>query len=499
MKYNFFYDETEHSRKINLKTVTAENYYDNFVAVIVGWDAEKESALSERYKAFETKYEYRKSKNELKSTTLKQEQFCNGFASLNKSNIEFLTDFFSLFSEDIFIYFAVFSKIEYVISQIFDEYKNSAFCNMDALKYSIVKAILLYRPQEVIECAFNSPEKLVDSLATFFKERIEKNQENPTLKSSETQAFEEALIILSDAQAPKDINWNYDIAFIGFQKYLAEKDISDYSLIIDKEGEETKESNTLSAAKHIGLINCSEMNSKKSAGVRMADMLAGVISKLLKALTTALRYESGKDALTKHILPKEWFVLNADQLALYKKLNLIICELNDAWYKSFAGRYSDNLIVFISLLKFMDQFPSTKTIKNVEMQGEYFNSYCCEQLSSYFGRLRNNISVEVIPDNDSDFFYNQRGAKIYYDISKQPWIEFKDGSCRHFVLSVGFDKNKIPLITVQKEKNIECLRIPTELSDWACTVVGMANLGMNLFPSEVLFGIKDGKYYADIL
>ena len=36
MKYIFFYDETEHSRKINYETVTANNYYDNFITGIVG-------------------------------------------------------------------------------------------------------------------------------------------------------------------------------------------------------------------------------------------------------------------------------------------------------------------------------------------------------------------------------------------------------------------------------------------------------------------------------
>lgn len=42
MKYIFFYDETEHSRKINYETVTANNYYDNFITGIVGWKAEDE-------------------------------------------------------------------------------------------------------------------------------------------------------------------------------------------------------------------------------------------------------------------------------------------------------------------------------------------------------------------------------------------------------------------------------------------------------------------------
>ena len=46
--FNFYYDETEHSRKINYKTVSAENYYDNFVTMIVGWPVENKAIL-QRY------------------------------------------------------------------------------------------------------------------------------------------------------------------------------------------------------------------------------------------------------------------------------------------------------------------------------------------------------------------------------------------------------------------------------------------------------------------
>lgn len=52
MKYIFFYDETEHSRKINYETVTANNYYDNFITGIVGWKAEEDESISDRYLAF---------------------------------------------------------------------------------------------------------------------------------------------------------------------------------------------------------------------------------------------------------------------------------------------------------------------------------------------------------------------------------------------------------------------------------------------------------------
>lgn len=74
MKYYFFYDETEHNRKINYTTVTANNYYDNFTTAIVGWNEGNEVKICKRYHDFETKYEGRKVNGELKSTTMKQKR-----------------------------------------------------------------------------------------------------------------------------------------------------------------------------------------------------------------------------------------------------------------------------------------------------------------------------------------------------------------------------------------------------------------------------------------
>jgi hypothetical protein len=93
-KHNFYYDESEHSRKINHNAITAHNYYDNFIAVVVGWHSKNETELFGRNAAFEEKYKHRKSKGELKSTTIKQGQFKNGFASLNNANIDLSEDFF---------------------------------------------------------------------------------------------------------------------------------------------------------------------------------------------------------------------------------------------------------------------------------------------------------------------------------------------------------------------------------------------------------------------
>ncbi|MGL5352244.1 MAG: hypothetical protein ACRDA5_02845, partial [Clostridium sp.] len=248
-KYHFYYDESEHSRKINLKTVTAENYYDNFIAVVVGWKVENENTIFEKYANFEEKYNDRKSKGELKSQIFKQSQLENGFASMNKSNICFLADLLSLFDSDIEVYFAVISKIEFIISQLFDGYRNNFSYDMDNMKYSIVKVILVYQPKEIIEGVFENTGELVAILKDFFGDRIQQNKVNLSLKQRETQSFEEILKVLNDIQKVNTIEWDYEMAFSGFKKYLVEREINDVKLVIDKEGGSSK---TLNAAKEIG-------------------------------------------------------------------------------------------------------------------------------------------------------------------------------------------------------------------------------------------------------
>ena len=164
MKHVFFYDETEHSRKINYETVTATNYHDNFITGIVGWKIEENKYVSDRYVAFESKYDYRKKDGELKSQTMKTKDFRLGFASLNSHTIGFYEDLISLFDKKVIIYFSVSSKIEYIISQLFINYHNSVLVNIDFMKYSIIKAINVYQPKKVIEAIYKEPKLFVKEL-----------------------------------------------------------------------------------------------------------------------------------------------------------------------------------------------------------------------------------------------------------------------------------------------------------------------------------------------
>ena len=451
---------------------------------------------------FENKYADRKDRNgELKSTTLKQKKFEYGFASLDKGNTQFIMDFLSIFDESTKLYFSVASKIEYLILQLFIGYQNNLIIDADEVKYSITKALVVYRPQNVIKSIYDNPEGFVEELKRFFRERIECNSLNIKLKDKENKAFENILYILNDISAIPELQWDYHMPFSGFMKYLQEEQIKNYALVLDKEGEQNEVSRTMQAACEMGLSNVTEENSKDNYGLRMADMMAGIISKLLKSLCDALHYHSVEEGTQKKLLDKKWFQLNEVQLKLYKKLYKIICEWDNVWYKSYAGIYSDDLVCFIGLLGYMAHFENKEQIINekLEMQGEYFNGYVCRQLSDYFNRRRSKLPIDLIEKNDDEYFLNRRGAKVYFDITKQPILQITEGSQTEMVLSVGMDKSGSPLITLSNEGNPICYRLPEELSDWALMVIGMANVGENLFPSQVVFTKDKNRYFADIL
>ncbi len=496
-RYNFYYDESEHSRKINLKTITASNYYDNFVAVVVGWRSEYETDLFSRYTAFEEKYKYRQSKGELKSTTIHQSQLEHGFASLNNNNVRLLEDFLALFSEKTLIYYAVISKIEYIIRQLFEDYDNSFLVDMDAMKYSIIKAVVTYQPADILNGFYENTGELVTLLKKFFIAQIEKDKANETLKQKEIEQFNQILMLLKDVSTIKTISWNYNISFYGFKKYLAERSIDDYSLVIDKEGEN---GNTAKAAEHECLATISVADSLTSCGIRMADMLAGLISKLLKALHNALSYTSEEEQISKKILNNSWFVISEEQLSLYKSLHNVAVDLNKSWYKAFSGIYSDDLIVLIALLNFMNRFESIEAIKSdIAMQSEYFNAYACACLSDYYKQMHNKLPMDPVDRTSKDYFLNQRGAKVYFDINKQPLLEITKDLIVCDVLAVGCNHEMIPLITIAEADNVKCYRLPNELSEWAMTIIGFANMGENLFPSKVVFSRIKDRLYADIL
>ena len=382
-RFHFFYDESEHSREIGLKTISADNYYDNFVSVIVGWNEEKNAEIEEAYLAFEEKYKDRKHDGELKSTTIKKRQLKYGFASLDKNNTEFLSDLLSLFSDSILVYYSSHSKIEYIINQLFCNYPSNSILDKNALIYTIVKALVINKPQEVQKAIYKLPDNFVKSLKHFFQSKIAIDKGNIELKAIEINAFEQALIIIDTVQVPNTIEWDYAPPFIGFKDYLKARRIKDYTLTIDREGDEQK---TVSAARNAGIVNATESISTETIGIRMADMLAGVISKMMKTLAQSL-HSSG---IRKTLLIEKWFKLNSDQFALYKKFYHIIVEHKDYFFKAVASIYADDILALYALLDYMNHFEKANELEEgIELRGEDYNAHVCNALEYYFKKLRN--------------------------------------------------------------------------------------------------------------
>ena len=52
----FFYDESEHSRKLTKETLLAENFREHFVASIIGILQSEKEKVEKEYSLFEEKY-----------------------------------------------------------------------------------------------------------------------------------------------------------------------------------------------------------------------------------------------------------------------------------------------------------------------------------------------------------------------------------------------------------------------------------------------------------
>ena len=105
-----------------------------------------------------------------------------------------------------------------------------------------------------------------------------------------------------------------------------------------------------------------------------------------------------------------------------------------------------------------------------------------------------------------DFIINDRGAKIYFDISKHEKLyipeissDEENGKIYH-VLSVGIHKSGSAMITIQEKGHVKAYRLPIELTNWAIDLTALSHeKEINYFPGDVEFGKLLDRFYAEIL
>ena len=152
----FFFDESFHSRKINKQTIEDKEFFDNYVMTGIGCLRKDLYENEILYKQFEEKFKEKFSINEndeLKSKIVKKEQYKYGIKSFNKKSLELYKDFWKLMNQSDYIYYiCAISKLEYILTQF--SYNIWGIRDYSSFVYSIVKAVNVYRPKEVLKALF---------------------------------------------------------------------------------------------------------------------------------------------------------------------------------------------------------------------------------------------------------------------------------------------------------------------------------------------------------
>ncbi len=498
MEYSFFYDESEHSRRLTKDALAADNFAENFVASIVGYSEFISFDVKNDYLAFEEKYKKAFTIiGELKSTVIRPKKYVSGLCSFRKEDLCFISDLLDIIiNHDLFLYICVFNKVEYIIIQLLNSYKNSLLVDADSLKYSITKLVSLYRPQNVYESVYRNDDSFIYELKEFLNEIKNENQKEQK-REMETSAIDQALILLEDSSAEFSIDWNYKMAFWGFKNYLSETNINHYWLIIDREGD----GKTLKSAQSEGLKNCQEGDSVNNEGLRITDFVVGIVSSFLKAIQNSFEPGSTKETEKLLFLKKRWFRIKQEHLDIYKKLKVLIIDQHKTWYKTYCGCYSDNFLYLICILNYFNSFDDIEQYNKstAEQHQINLNSLAVQALNDRFELMKNKLPIEATKIDEEGAYYNQKGAKCYINYRKHKILCINNQSKKYTVLSVGFfGKMEKACITILDNNTPTCYLLPDELMEWAFSVVAIANCGENLFPSIVKFGIMQGRFYADI-
>lgn len=278
-----------------------------------------------------------------------------------------------------------------------------------------------------------------------------------------------------------DYQWEYYSPLAGFGLYLSEhNEIDSCTLIIDQE------ENTRAAAERLGFDGVREADSSECFGVRMADMLAGIVAKLMKAIRDELTYQSREDEIIKNLFDAEWFNLNDERLELYKKLYRVLIQYDQCWYKVYGSGFSDDLVVLIALLKYFNRFDSAAQLHEISANNtERFNTLCCCSLSEHFQVLSDDLLHTGDLSDPKNLFH--------------PRLRITDRPRTYRVLDVMFADYGSPMALVSENGCETACLLPADLAGWVGMVLSNVVFKDILFPGKVRFQYFEGRFRADFL
>ncbi|AIQ55695.1 hypothetical protein [Paenibacillus borealis] len=407
MGMNFYFDESFHDRKITYKNgkvnIHKDDACDSYVAVFIGGDINICHKLEKKYSLFEETQKRMfglNQEHELKGITIGKKNFKYGLASFNKDAVCFYKEYFSMFSEEVYVQMNILSKTAQVIETIFSEANFSrGMFNKKEFLYSVTKALNNYRFNDILirlfdeKGSFNN-KKLVDSFIRNLK-LIIKLSNNSTKKRLERDAYNNLIVMLNEVKGELNTStkylFDYEYIFDNFNSYNTENLLvyKQMDLFIDKEVSILK---TASENKKYGSVTSCE--STECWGVRISDILSNFIGRMVKALSEDLKEPpihnknvlNSYDFKTKKLLNTEWFKLNEKQFNLYKVINDVFKIRKNAMYTSYFFDYE---LLFSEILGYFGEYVSYEKYQNysIEEHAELFNTTCCRAIAERYNSL----------------------------------------------------------------------------------------------------------------
>ena len=284
--YNFYFDETYHTRKITYRNgkLNLDNDKDFYVGCYIG--AKDWEPLQNQLLSFETRQKQKlgiSPDKELKSTSLiNSNKITYGLHSLNSYAIDFYTELFEILKGNIKIHLYIMNKYEFLFHNIFPNpkffrdrgviYKNFMYC--------LTKFVVLH-PQYKICDVLLSPQKDRQKrrqIITILKKHLRKI-ENIQKKQKEKETISLLVNIFHAIpfhfRCAETIDWDYRASPALFEEFLFEQNIGLKNLYIDNEAK------TVEAARAQFEDSVFAVQSEDNIQIRVCDWIACLISRIV--------------------------------------------------------------------------------------------------------------------------------------------------------------------------------------------------------------------------
>lgn len=439
----FYYDESMLSHVLSNNTIMANNFYNGFVTCIVGWKKSKEQDIFSKYSNLISSLK-QNSLDEVKSNYFKPKDFKYGFKSVSKYKTRFLSSFLDFVaSDDIFCQILVENKIVKLVSCLLEDYLSLSGLSYVAMVYSVSNLILNYKPKKVVQALTNNDKSLfLNEFLSFANQLLLRPDMDKYYMLSERFILEQLVYIFTNFNCFRSIPfeeffWDYDLPFSLLKKHIDSLNLDVGAIYIDGEyknnGNEVYDDACFNFDENIVHM----MDSKLSYGIQIADMFAGILSKLFIALNCEVGYGRNiEDTYVRH-LSQEWFNVTDSCLKNYNTLKYIFEHKSRP-----IGFYFDiNYVTLECFLSCVEEF--SKIDCAFEDKSISFNQLVNYRIDKLFSNMPTNDMLHVQYNMRTDIIFcddicMSKGFDFnnYYNIQKT--VSFFGGDL-WFIESSGFD------------------------------------------------------------